>query len=36
MVELDLTDDGVAFRTSDGRIWFTDGSAVDAIGDVGQ
>jgi hypothetical protein len=34
--ELDLTDDGVAFRTADGRIWFTDGSGVDQLGTVGE
>ena len=27
VVELDLTDEGVAFRTADGQIWFTDGSS---------
>ena len=36
VVELDLTDDGVAFRTDDGRIWFTDGSDVDRLGAVGE
>jgi hypothetical protein len=36
VVELDLTDDGVAVRTADDRIWFTDGSAVDEIGAVGD
>lgn len=35
IVELDLTDQGVAFRTADERIWFTDGSGVEEIGDVG-
>jgi hypothetical protein len=29
---LTLTDDGVAFATGDGRIWFTDGSAPEQIG----
>jgi hypothetical protein len=36
VVELDLTDDGVVFRTSDNRIWFTDGSVVDRIGGLGN
>jgi hypothetical protein len=35
IVELDLTDQGVAFRTDDNRIWFTDGAGVEEIGDVG-
>jgi hypothetical protein len=35
VAELDLTDDGVGFRTDDGRIWFTDGSTVDPLGAVG-
>ena len=34
--EVDVTDDGVAFRTSDGRIWFTDGTAVDELGSLGE
>ena len=34
--EVDVTDDGVAFRTSDGRIWFTDGTAVDELGALGE
>ncbi len=34
--ELDVTDDGVAFRTSDGRIWFTDGSEVQELGALGK
>ena len=34
--ELDVTDDGVAFRTSDGRIWFTDGSRVEELGTLGN
>ena len=34
--ELDLTDEGVAYRTSDGRIWFTDGSTTDEIGALGK
>jgi len=36
VVELDLTDDGVAFRTADGRIWFSDGSAIDSLGSLGE
>ncbi len=32
VVELDLTDYGVGFRTDDGRIWFTDGSTPDQLG----
>lgn len=36
VVELDLTDHGVAFRTADGRIWFTDGSRVDELGALGE
>ena len=36
VVELDLTDDGVAFRTDDGQVWFTDGSQVDLIGALGD
>lgn len=36
VVELDLTDDGVAFRTDDGRIWFTDGSEVAPLGQLGD
>jgi hypothetical protein len=36
VVELDLTDDGVAVRTADRRIWFTDGTAVDEIGAIGE
>ena len=34
--ELDLTDQGVAFRTDDGRIWFTDGGAAEEIGALGE
>lgn len=34
--ELDLTDQGVAFRTEDGRIWFTDGDTTDEIGALGE
>src|SRR3954449_167237 len=36
VVELDLTDDGVAVRTADNRVWFTDGSAVDEISAIGE
>lgn len=36
VVELDLTDDGVGFRTADGRIWFTDGSGADQVGTLGR
>ena len=36
VVELDVTDDGVGFRTADGRIWFTDGSSTDRLGDLGE
>jgi len=36
VVELDLTDDGVVFRTSDNRIWFTDGGSADEIGAIGE
>ena len=36
VVELDVTDDGVAFRTDDGRIWFTDGSTTDQLATVGE
>ena len=36
VVELDLTDYGVGFRTDDGRIWFTDGSTVDSLGALGD
>ena len=35
VVELDLTDDGVVARTSDGGIWFTDGSEPERIGALG-
>jgi len=35
VVELDLTDDGVGFRTDDGGLWFTDGSTIDRLGTVG-
>lgn len=36
VAELDVTDDGVAFRTADGRIWFTDGTTTDQIGELGE
>jgi enoyl-[acyl-carrier-protein] reductase (NADH) len=32
VVELDVTDDGVAFRTNDGRLWFSDGTTTAALG----
>lgn len=34
--EVDLTDYGATFRTSDGRIWFTDGSEVEQLGELGE
>lgn len=34
--EVDITDDGVGFRTADGRIWFTDGTTTDEIGELGD
>ncbi len=36
VAELDLTDEGVVFRTEDDRIWFTDGGTVDEIGARGD
>ena len=36
VVELDVTDDGVAFRTDDGLIWFSDGSRIDGLGALGE
>ena len=36
VVELDLTDDGVAVRTADNRVWFTDGGTVDEISSIGE
>jgi hypothetical protein len=36
VVELDVTDDGVGFRTDDGGIWFTDGSTTDRLGALGE
>lgn len=35
VVELDLTDQGVAFRTGDGRIWFADAGTTEEIGTLG-
>jgi hypothetical protein len=36
VVELDLTDDGVAVRTADNRVWFTGGGAVDQLSAIGE
>jgi len=36
VVEVDVADYGVAFRTSDGRIWFTDGSTTEQLGTLGE
>jgi hypothetical protein len=36
VVEIDLTDDGVVARTSDGGIWFTAGSDPVQIGTLGE
>ncbi|HEY0642562.1 MAG TPA: hypothetical protein VGD39_04020 [Nocardioides sp.] len=36
VVELDVTDDGVGFRTEDGHVWFTDGSEVERLGELGR
>lgn len=36
VVEVDVTDYGVAFRTSDGRIWFTDGETTEQLGTLGE
>ncbi len=36
VVELDLTDDGVAVRTADNRVWFTDGADVNEISAIGE
>jgi hypothetical protein len=36
VVELDVTDDGVGFRTDDGRIWFAGGSGVEQVGALGE
>jgi hypothetical protein len=35
VVELDLTDYGVGFRTDDGRVWFSDGSTPEKLGELG-
>jgi hypothetical protein len=35
VVEVDVTDYGVAFRTSDDRLWFTDGSTTEQLGTLG-
>jgi hypothetical protein len=35
-VELDLTDQGVGFRTADGQFGFTDGAAVVELGSLGD
>jgi hypothetical protein len=35
VVELDLTDYGVGFRTDDGQIWFSDGSTPEKLGELG-
>lgn len=35
MVYLDTTGDGVVLTTDDGRIWFTDGTATQSIGQLG-
>jgi hypothetical protein len=32
VVHMDVTDGGVVFTTNDGKIWFTDGSAIHQIG----
>ena len=32
VTELDVTDDGIAFRTHDGNTWFFDGSTTERIG----
>jgi hypothetical protein len=36
VAELEVTDDGVAFRTDDGQIWFTDGTTPDRLGTLGE
>ncbi len=36
VVELDLTDDGVMFRTDVGEIWFTDGVYMEQVGTLGE
>jgi len=35
VVEVDVTDYGVAFRTSDDQLWFTDGSTTEQLGTLG-
>jgi hypothetical protein len=32
LLSLDVTDDGAAFTTLDGYVWFTDGSSIEQIG----
>ena len=36
ILSLHVTDDGVAFTSTDGTIWFTDGSGVEQIGSLGD
>ena len=36
VVELDVTDYGVGFRTDDGAMWFTDGSTTNRLGTLGE
>ena len=36
ILSLHVTDDGVAFTSTDGTIWFTDGSGVEQIGTLGD
>jgi hypothetical protein len=36
IVELDVTDAGAVVRTADGRIWFTDGEALEQVGTLGD
>jgi hypothetical protein len=36
VLELDVTDAGVVARTEDGGIWFTDGTALDQVGTLGE
>jgi hypothetical protein len=36
VTELDVTDYGVGFRTDDGGFWFTDGSATERLGALGE
>jgi hypothetical protein len=35
-IHMDVTDDGVVFMTYDGRVWFTDGSGYEQIGELGR